>query len=153
MMPLQRARGAESRVRNKLSNGPLRVQSKAQVLCRVFCNVSAYVSCRGYACILISARYFREFKVAPRIYIYSSLTEVIFCQGRFLLDAMDRWHSLRATVERNERLRFAAAIPRSMSLFAKPRRFFAGLRTVRAAGSGSGDCLPPWQNSRKSNYL
>lgn len=27
MMPLQRARGAESRVRNKLSNGPLRVQS------------------------------------------------------------------------------------------------------------------------------
>ena len=29
MMPLQRARGAESRVRNKLSNGPLRAQSKA----------------------------------------------------------------------------------------------------------------------------
>ena len=28
-MPLQRARGAESRVRNKLSNGPLRVQSNA----------------------------------------------------------------------------------------------------------------------------
>ena len=27
MMPSQRARGAESRVRNKLSNGPLRVQS------------------------------------------------------------------------------------------------------------------------------
>ena len=27
MMPLQRAWGAESRVRNKLSNGPLRVQS------------------------------------------------------------------------------------------------------------------------------
>ena len=27
MMPLQRTRGAESRVRNKLSNGPLRVQS------------------------------------------------------------------------------------------------------------------------------
>ena len=30
MMPLQRARGAESRVRNKLSNGPRRVQSNAQ---------------------------------------------------------------------------------------------------------------------------
>ena len=29
MMPPQRARGAESRVRNKLSNGPLRAQSKA----------------------------------------------------------------------------------------------------------------------------
>jgi len=28
-MPLQRARGAESRVRNKLSNGPLRVQGNA----------------------------------------------------------------------------------------------------------------------------
>ena len=28
-MPLQRARGAESRVRNRLSNGPLRVQSNA----------------------------------------------------------------------------------------------------------------------------
>ena len=27
MMPLQRTRGAESQVRNKLSNGPLRVQS------------------------------------------------------------------------------------------------------------------------------
>lgn len=29
MMPLQRARGAESRVRNKLSNGPLRALSNA----------------------------------------------------------------------------------------------------------------------------
>ncbi|MBQ8895162.1 MAG: hypothetical protein IJ043_12235, partial [Clostridia bacterium] len=28
MMPLQRACGAESQVRNKLSNGPLRAQSK-----------------------------------------------------------------------------------------------------------------------------
>ena len=31
MMPIQRARGAESRVRNKLSNGPLRAQSNAGV--------------------------------------------------------------------------------------------------------------------------
>ena len=31
MMPLQRARGAESRARNKLSNGPLRAQSKTSV--------------------------------------------------------------------------------------------------------------------------
>ena len=30
MMPLQRACGAEKQVRNKLSNGPLRVQSKVQ---------------------------------------------------------------------------------------------------------------------------
>ncbi len=28
MMPLQRACGAENQVRNKLSNGPLRAQSK-----------------------------------------------------------------------------------------------------------------------------
>ena len=38
MMPLQRAWEAESRVRNKLSNGPLRVQSNARER-RVFCNV------------------------------------------------------------------------------------------------------------------
>ena len=38
MMPSQRAWGAESRVRNKLSNGPLRVQSNARER-RVFCNV------------------------------------------------------------------------------------------------------------------
>ncbi len=30
MMPLQRTCGAESQVRNKLSNGPLRAQSKEQ---------------------------------------------------------------------------------------------------------------------------
>ena len=32
MMPLQRACGAESQVRNKLSNGPLRVQSNVSSL-------------------------------------------------------------------------------------------------------------------------
>ena len=37
-MPLQRARGAESRVRYRLLNGPLRVQSNA-ISRRVFCNV------------------------------------------------------------------------------------------------------------------
>ncbi len=31
MMPLQRTRGAESRVRNKLSNGPLRAQSNVNI--------------------------------------------------------------------------------------------------------------------------
>ncbi len=30
-MPLQRARGAESRARNRLSNGPRRVQSNVRV--------------------------------------------------------------------------------------------------------------------------
>ena len=48
MMPSQRACVAESQVRNKLSNGPLRVQSKVYIyLHPVFCNVWAYVSCRG----------------------------------------------------------------------------------------------------------
>jgi len=55
MMPVQRTRVAESRVRNKSSNGPLRVQSNAiysqSILQRV-----AYVSCRGYVGILKSAR-------------------------------------------------------------------------------------------------
>ena len=51
----QRARGAESQVRNKLSNGPLRVQSNGKNP-KVFCNVFAYVSCRGYVGILLSAR-------------------------------------------------------------------------------------------------
>ena len=37
MMPLQRACVAESQVRNKSSNGPLRVQSNARKR-RVFCN-------------------------------------------------------------------------------------------------------------------
>ena len=38
VMPLQRACVAESQVRNKLSNGPLRVQSNV-IIHRVFCNV------------------------------------------------------------------------------------------------------------------
>ena len=40
MMPLQRVRVAESRMRNKLANGPLRVQGTAENFRRtVFCNV------------------------------------------------------------------------------------------------------------------
>ena len=65
MMPLQRAWDAESQVRNKLSNGPLRVRRKC--IGRVFRNVWAYVSCRRYDGILLRARKSREFKVAPRI--------------------------------------------------------------------------------------
>ena len=64
-MPLQRACGAESQVRNKLSNGPLRAQPNGffqSILRR-----QAYVNCRGYVGILLSARVYRENKVAPRI--------------------------------------------------------------------------------------
>lgn len=59
MMPIQRACDAENRAGNKLSNGPLRVQSnvRSQIGAhRVFCNVWAYVSCRGYVSIPLSAR-------------------------------------------------------------------------------------------------
>ena len=66
MMPLQRACVAEIQVRNKLSNGPLRVQSNVKIegirtirrtdcFYRVYCNVWAYVSCRGYVGILLRA--------------------------------------------------------------------------------------------------
>ncbi len=55
MMPLQRARDAENRVRNKLSNGPLRAQSNV-----IFTKYSATqrqaYKCRGYVGILLSAR-------------------------------------------------------------------------------------------------
>ena len=40
MMPLQRACGAENQVRNKLSNGPWRAQSKAYNIRLVFCDVA-----------------------------------------------------------------------------------------------------------------
>ena len=46
MMPIQRACDDENQARNKLSNGPLRVQSNA-IFRKVFCNVLTYVSCRG----------------------------------------------------------------------------------------------------------
>ncbi len=42
MMPLQRTCDAESRVRNKLSNGPLRVQSNV-----IF--ITEYSATRGHA--------------------------------------------------------------------------------------------------------
>ena len=55
MMPLQRACAAENQVRNKSSNGPLRVQSNARER-RVFCNVGhaseagdMLVSCKSTA--------------------------------------------------------------------------------------------------------
>lgn len=61
-MLLQRARGAENRVKHRSSNGPRRAQSKVlrcgkhfkpSILRRV-----AYVSCRGYVGILLSAQSF-----------------------------------------------------------------------------------------------
>lgn len=53
--PLQRARGAESWVRNELSNGPLRAQSNV-ILTEYSATLQADVICRGYVGILLSAR-------------------------------------------------------------------------------------------------
>lgn len=100
-MPLQRVRDAENRMRNKLSNGPRRVQSNVNRILsirmitviivswihRVFCNVKAYVSCRGYRGILIRAQvYACEYKVAPRIVIRTFVLDrkSIFLSGTFL---------------------------------------------------------------------
>ena len=55
MMPLQRVRDAESRVRNKLSNGPRRAQSNGDFP-EYSATLQADVICRGYAGILLSAR-------------------------------------------------------------------------------------------------
>ena len=55
-MPSQRACVAESQVRNRLSNGPLRVQSNVYHIQSILQRV-AYVSCKGYVSILKSARY------------------------------------------------------------------------------------------------
>lgn len=99
-MPLQRVRDAENRMRNKLSNGPRRVQSNVNRILsirmitviivswihRVFCNVKAYVSCRGYRGILIRAQvYSCEYKVAPRIVISTFVLDrkSIFLSGIF----------------------------------------------------------------------
>ena len=96
-MPLQRVRDAENRVRNKLSNGPRRVQSNVNLMLshsyllqirRVFCNVKAYVSCLGYRGILIRAQvYSCECKVAPRMVISTFVLDRkrSFCQGLFIL--------------------------------------------------------------------
>ncbi len=56
MMPLQRVRGAESRMRNKLSNGPLRAQSNEAAASEYSATPEAGVNCRGYDSIPLSVR-------------------------------------------------------------------------------------------------
>lgn len=86
MMPLQRVRDAENRMRNKLSNGPRRVQSNVKACLsqsilqrggiRQLPGICWYPAKRtGYSC---ESRWHRG-------YIdYSSLTESIFLSGTFL---------------------------------------------------------------------
>ena len=80
MMPLQRARVAESRVRNSSLNGPRRVQSKEKlpsILQRL-----AHVSCRGYVgtqkCI---PHGMKQGGTADRRFVLDSF----FCQGFLFL--------------------------------------------------------------------
>ena len=75
MMPLQRARGAESRVRNKLSNGPLRAQSKTSVKYSATCG---HTSVAGG--MLVSRKVHgnsHECKVAPRIRFLFVLDNIV----------------------------------------------------------------------------
>ena len=85
MMPLQRARGAESRVRNKLSNGPLRVQGNVGEQLTEYSATcwhtsvaeDMFVSCKGHenSC--------SQGGTADKIF-YSSLTERRFLSRAFL---------------------------------------------------------------------
>lgn len=84
MMPLQRACGAESQVRNKLSNGPQRAQSNV-INHRVFCDVMIYVSYQGYVGILLKCVRFilmNQGGTTDKLF-YSPLTEMQLCQGCF----------------------------------------------------------------------
>ena len=62
-MLVQRAHGAENGAKNRLANGPLRVQSNDRgddillAAVRVFCNVRMCVNHQGYDSILLSAQH------------------------------------------------------------------------------------------------
>ena len=104
-MPLQRACDAENQARNNLSNGPLRAQSKVYFLRLVFCDVLAYVSCREYVSILLSAQVLLWIKVAPRIVSYWKVSIrpwqiVYFCQGRFLFSRKQKKRPARMLTQK-----------------------------------------------------
>ena len=68
MMPLQRACGAESQVRNKLSNGPLRAQSNGFIIHPEYSATCGHTSfARDMLLSCQAHELYREFKVAPRI--------------------------------------------------------------------------------------
>ncbi len=84
-MLLQRVRMAENRVKHRLSNGPLRAQSKVflrpSILRRRAC-----VSCRGYDGILLSAQSLTVNQGGTANKYLFVLDRIIeFCQGRFYL--------------------------------------------------------------------
>ena len=68
MMPLQRACDAENQARNKLSNGPRRVQSNVNSRLTEYSATCWHTSVAGrYDGISAKRTGNREFKVAPRI--------------------------------------------------------------------------------------
>ena len=84
-MVAQRVRGAESRMEPRISNGPLRAQSKAEMKSRVFCDVRTYVSCQRYVSILESARLAVNRGGTTGFEFYPPLTESEdFVEGGFL---------------------------------------------------------------------
>ena len=82
-MLLQRVRDAESRVKHRLSNGPLRAQSKVRIGPSIL-RRKACVSCRGYDGILLSARYLtvNQGGTANK-YLFVLDRMLSFCQGCF----------------------------------------------------------------------
>ena len=79
MMPLQRAWDAESQVRNKLSNGPLRAQSNG--ISRVFCDaVGKRITAGDMLVSRTSAQVFpvNQGGTADSVLNYSSLTDKFF---------------------------------------------------------------------------
>ena len=83
MMPLQRACGAESQVRNKLSNGPLRAQSNEKS------EYSATWGRRNMPGVCWYPAKYTGHAVnqgGTADSVYSSLTEKIFCRGRFFME-------------------------------------------------------------------
>jgi len=89
-MTSQRACVAEKQVRYRSSNGPLRVQSNGKWCPEYSATRKTCVSCRGYGSIPQSARAvpWNQGGTADDmircVVCDSSLTEELFCQGRFL---------------------------------------------------------------------
>ena len=84
-MLLQRVRVAESRMKHRLSNGPLRAQSKASRRDLVFCDVRQTLYAEdmivSYKC---TAQAVNQGGTADK-YLFVLDRESLFCQGRFCL--------------------------------------------------------------------
>ena len=84
MMPLQRACGAESQVRNKLSNGPLRAQSNGAIQSILRRCRQAYKCRGGWYPAKCTGHAVNQGGTADKC-IYSSLTESVFLSRAFFI--------------------------------------------------------------------